>query len=97
MKKLLFFFLLCGALFAQAQTTVIDSIFCGGVYRNYRLYVPAAYNGTTAWPLVLNIHGYTSNASQQQLYTNFGPIADTAHFLMVYPNATLLFGQPTWN
>jgi polyhydroxybutyrate depolymerase len=81
----------------MAQTTVIDSILSGGIYRNYRLYVPAAYNGSTAWPLILNIHGYTSNASAEQAYTNFAPIADTAHFLMVYPNATIYMGQPTWN
>jgi polyhydroxybutyrate depolymerase len=96
-RKLLFSLLLLNIFFANAQVTVIDSIMSGGVYRNYRLYVPAAYNGSTAWPLIFNIHGYTSNASQQQLYTNFGPIADTAHFLMVYPNATVYNGQPTWN
>jgi polyhydroxybutyrate depolymerase len=84
-------------MFSISQVTVIDSIMSGGVYRNYRIYVPAAYNGSTAWPLIFNIHGYTSNASQEQLYTNFGPIADTAHFLMVYPNATVYNGQPTWN
>jgi polyhydroxybutyrate depolymerase len=96
-QKLLFSFFLFIALSSSAQTTVIDSIYSGGMYRNYRLYVPAAYNGTTAWPLILNIHGYTSNASAEQLYTYFGPIADTAHFLMVYPNATVYMGQPTWN
>jgi polyhydroxybutyrate depolymerase len=96
-RKLLISLLFLNILFANAQVTVIDSIISGGVYRNYRLYVPAAYNGLTAWPLIFNIHGYTSNASQQQLYTNFGPIADTAHFLMVYPNATVYNGQPTWN
>lgn len=84
-------------LFGVSQTTVIDSIYSGGIYRNYRLYIPAAYNGLSARPLILNLHGYTSNASQQQLYSNFMPIADTANFLMVYPNGTLLSGQPFWN
>lgn len=103
MKKLLLPFLFLLSFFVSSpqvsfgQTTVIDSIVSGGIYRNYRLYVPAAYNGTTAWPLILNIHGYTSNAASEQAYTNFGPIADTAHFLMVYPNATVYMGQPTWN
>ncbi|MCW3103901.1 MAG: hypothetical protein JWO09_2341 [Bacteroidetes bacterium] len=96
-RKILLSFFLLAALYSGAQTTVIDSIMSGGVYRNYRLYVPAAYNGSTAWPLILNIHGYTSNAAAEQAYTNFGPIADTAHFLMVYPNATVYMGQPTWN
>lgn len=82
----------------NAQTTIIDSIYVGGIYRNYRLYVPAIYTGTTARPLILNLHGYTSNASQQQLYSNFMPIADTANFLMVYPNGTKDgSNQPFWN
>ena len=97
MKKLFLSFVLFSSLYGSAQTTVIDSIMSGGIYRNYRLYIPAAYNGTTAYPLILNIHGYTSNAAAQQLYTVFEPIADTAHFLMVFPNATIYMGQPTWN
>ena len=98
MKKFLISFLFIGSLFnAQAQTTVIDSIFVGGQYRSYRLYVPAIYTGATARPLILNLHGYTSNAQQQQLYSNFMPIADTANFLMVYPNGTYSSGQRFWN
>jgi polyhydroxybutyrate depolymerase len=96
-RKLLFSLLFSLSLVANSQTTVIDSIMSGGIYRNYRLYIPAAYNGTSAWPLVLNLHGYTSNASAQQAYTGFGVIADTAHFLMVYPNGTTYMGQPYWN
>jgi polyhydroxybutyrate depolymerase len=71
-----------------AQTTVIDSIIHDGIYRNYRLYVPAAYNGSTAVPLVLNLHGYTSNATEQQFYGNFMPLADANNFLLVMPNGT---------
>lgn len=92
---LFIFFLLTG--YINAQSTVIDSILSGGIYRNYRLYVPAVYNGSTARPLIINMHGYTSNANAQQLYSNFMPIADTANFLMVYPNGTVFNGQPFWN
>ena len=81
-----------------AQTTVIDSITFGGVYRNYRLYVPAAYNGIAAVPLVLNLHGYTSNATEQQFYGNFMPLADANNFLLVMPNGTLdNQNQTFWN
>ena len=79
MKKLLLSVLFITTLInSQAQTTVVDSIFVGGQYRSYRLYVPAIYTGTTPRPLILNLHGYTSNAQQQQLYSNFMPIADPA-------------------
>ncbi|MES2762178.1 MAG: T9SS type A sorting domain-containing protein [Bacteroidota bacterium] len=82
---------------AKSQTTVVDSIYVGGQYRSYRLYVPAIYTGATARPLIFNLHGYTSYAQQQQLYSNFMPIADTANFLMVYPNGTYNSGQRFWN
>ena len=98
MKKLLLStFALLTITFSIAQTTIIDSIMSGGIYRNYRLYIPAAYTGTTARPLVFDLHGYTSNAAAEQLYSNFMPIADTANVLFVYPNGTLLSGQPYWN
>jgi polyhydroxybutyrate depolymerase len=98
MKKTLLSLIVTLTLFsAKAQTTFIDSIFIGGQYRSYRLYVPAIYTGASARPLILNLHGYTSNAQQQQLYSNFMPIADTANFLMVFPNGTFSSGQRFWN
>ncbi|MES2133564.1 MAG: T9SS type A sorting domain-containing protein [Bacteroidota bacterium] len=96
-KKLYIFIALTGLLNTFAQTTITDSIISGGIYRSYILYVPAIYTGTNARPLIINMHGYTSNAQQQQLYSNFMPIADTANFLMVYPNGTYSSGQRFWN
>ncbi|MCO5259049.1 MAG: T9SS type A sorting domain-containing protein [Crocinitomicaceae bacterium] len=76
---------------AFSQTTVIDSILLDGLQRSYRLYVPSIYNSTSAdRPLVINMHGYTSNATQQEQYTKFSPIADTANFLVVYPQGTYI-------
>ena len=95
-KLLLYFFVLCSTI-ASAQTTIIDSIFSGGIYRNYRIYIPAAYTGTSARPLIFDLHGYTSSALYEQAYSNFMPIADTANLIMVYPNGTLSGGQPYWN
>ncbi len=83
--------------FGQSGATVSDSILSGGVYRKYTMYVPNSYNSATAAPLVINLHGYTSNAAAQQIYSNFMPIADTAGFLMVFPDGTAPFGSPFWN
>lgn len=85
--------------FAQNQTTIIDSIQSGGIYRNYRLYVSKEYNSQKASALIVDLHGYTSNASQEQIYSNFMPIADTANFLIVYPNGTRYGagGPQFWN
>ncbi len=97
-KTLLVFIFITSIITIKAQSTIVDSIFVGGIYRNYRLYVPALYNGSTARPLIFNLHGYTSNALQQQQYSNFKPIADTANFLMVFPNGTKDgSNQPFWN
>ena len=83
--------------FGQSGTTVIDSIMSNNIMRKYRLYVPAIYTGSQSVPLILNLHGYTSNALQQQLYSNFMPIADTANFLMVYPEGKAPLGNQYWN
>lgn len=81
----------------NSQTTLIDSIFHDGVWRNYRVYVPAIYTSATSVPLVLNLHGYTSNASQQEFYGDFRPIADTANFILVHPNGTGPSTAQWWN
>lgn len=81
---------------AQSGITYSDSIKSDNIFRKYRLYVPNSYTGQ-AVPLVFNLHGYTSNASQQQLYTNFMPIADTAKFIMVLPEGTAPAAQQYWN
>jgi len=83
--------------FSQAGVTIVDSITSGGIYRKFRLYVPSVYNGAVAVPLILNLHGYTSNALQQQAYSNFMPIADTANFLVVHPDGTNGVGGQYWN
>ncbi len=95
-KQLLIIFTFC-AISLVSQTTLVDSIFSGGIYRSYRLYIPAVYTGSSARPLIINMHGYTSNALQQQFYSNFEPIADTANFLMVYPNGTYSGANRYWN
>ncbi len=87
------------ALDVSAQTTVTGSFRFGGVVRDYRLYVPAAYQaGSTAVPLLFNLHGYNSNNLEQENYGDFRAIADTANFLVVHPNGTIATGTTRyWN
>ena len=97
--RLHFFFclLLLAPTFLRAQTTIRGTIRSGGLVRDYRLYVPRAYNGSRPVPLLLNLHGYGSNNSQQEQYGDFRPIADTANFLVVHPNGVLSGGTRSWN
>ncbi|XOV66055.1 MAG: T9SS type A sorting domain-containing protein [Fluviicola sp.] len=73
----------------RGQQTINASITHDNMQRDYILYVPASYNGTTAVPLLFNFHGYTSNASQQLVYGDFRSIADTAGFIIVHPEGTV--------
>lgn len=61
-----------------------------GYERSYTVYVPEAYNGTEEWPVVFNFHGYSINASVQMLWTGMNAVADTGHFLLVYPEGLLM-------
>jgi polyhydroxybutyrate depolymerase len=82
----------------RAQTTVTGSIRFGGTVRDYRLYVPRAYTGAVAVPLLLNLHGYGSNNLEQEQYGDFRAIADTANFLVLHPNGTVdATGRRFWN
>ena len=81
----------------SAQQTINGSITHDEIQRNYILYIPEICDGSTAVPLVLNFHGYGSNATQQMFYGDFRDIADTEGFLLVYPEGTLSNGDQFWN
>lgn len=82
----------------QAQVTVFDTIQSGGIPRDFRIYIPPTYDGSEAVPLLLNLHGYSSDNFGEAVYANFNPIADTAGFITVLPNGTLDgLGLRYWN
>ncbi len=72
-----------------------------GATRNYTLHIPPGYSPGMSLPLVINMHGLGSSASQQAFYTTFNFVADTANFLVVYPQGleATLNGQTAthWN
>ncbi len=72
----------------NAQQTIDATMLHDGILRQYRLYVPAAYNGSAPVPLLFNLHGYGSNNLQQSIYGDFRSIADTANFIICLPNGT---------
>ncbi len=66
-----------------------------GKDRVYNVYVPTIYDGSKAVPLVFNIHGWTGSTTKQMDFANFNPIADTANFIVVTPQATGTV--PSWD
>ena len=68
-----------------------------GITREYVIYVPDSYDGTSAVPLMLNFHGFGGIANQYLKYADMRPLADTENFILVYPQGSLLDGDPHWN
>jgi len=72
-----------------------DTLTHEGELRQYLTYVPEIYTSSgIARPLLFNFHGGSGSASGQVYTADFRPIADTANFILVYPQGT--FGS-TWN
>jgi len=90
-------FLLVAVITVYAQQTITKSIIHDGLDREFIMYIPASYSGNSSVPLVFNFHGYTSTATEQMIYGDFRPIADTAGFIVVHPQGTLLNGVTHWN
>ncbi|WAC01355.1 prolyl oligopeptidase family serine peptidase [Lacinutrix neustonica] len=86
---LLLLFILLFSQNINAQQTIDGTLMHDGIQRTYILYVPQAYNASTPAPLVLNFHGYTSNAIEQINYGDFRPLADEDGFLIVVPQGTV--------
>tara|TARA_B100001142_G_scaffold330398_1_gene399270 strand:- start:19090 stop:20121 length:1032 start_codon:yes stop_codon:yes gene_type:complete len=73
----------------HAQQVMEEVIVHDDITRSYILYVPDSYSSLNPTPLVLNLHGYSSNAGQQMIYSNFYTLADLEGFILVHPQGTL--------
>ncbi len=71
-----------------AGTTTVNLTFDGKA-RDYLVHVPPAYDGTKPLPMVVDLHGYTSWASEQLERTKWGELADSEGFIVLEPNGTL--------
>ncbi len=57
----------------------------GDLY-HYSLYVPASYHRWTRVPLVVMIHGCNTTADEQAAASEYDPIAERHHFVVLYPD-----------
>jgi polyhydroxybutyrate depolymerase len=83
------------------------TLISGSTPRLYDVYAPPGYDGSAPVPLVLDVHGYTSNKTQQRVISGMKTQADLHGFLVAYPQG--LFGAlndpegfnspagPSWN
>lgn len=80
-----------------AQQTLNETIDVNGVSRSYIVYIPATYDGSASTPVMFNFHGFTQQARNHMLTSAMREVADTAGFILVYPQGSNFFGIPHWN
>ena len=68
-----------------------------GITREYIVYVPDSYDGDASVPLMLNFHGFGQRADQYLKFADMRSLANSENFILVYPQGTLLDGDPHWN
>ena len=104
---LITFFLSCsksdeGKLWNLGKDTITNedasTIIYDGLERKYILYVPDSYDGNSSFPLMFNFHGYGGTATGQMYLSDMRPLADTADFILVYPQGSYLGNSEShWN
>ena len=72
---------------SYAQGYISETIQHDGLIREYSIYVPASYDGTANFPLLFNLHGGGGTIASHIGIADMNPIADTANFIVVYPQA----------
>ncbi len=63
----------------------VENITSSGQVRQYRLHVPAGYTSEHPLALIVNLHGFNSNAQQEEQVSQMSVKADAAGFIVVYP------------
>lgn len=76
-----------------AQQDLSGTIYSGGLDRDYLIHFPPNFDSADALPLVFNLHGYTSNAAQQALYSQMNGVSDDGNFIVCYPDGI----DNSWN
>ena len=82
---------------SNAQTIVHE-----GINREYVLYVPNSYDGTSAVPLMIVFHGFGGSASDfmngnMDGNSDMRSLAESDTFILVYPQGSCLDGSSHWN
>jgi polyhydroxybutyrate depolymerase len=96
-KNLIIVIIMFAAIITKAQQTLNETMLHDGLTREYIVYVPAIYDGSTPVPLLFNFHGYGMSANFQMTWCDMRAVADTAGFILVYPEGTLFWGYTHWN
>jgi polyhydroxybutyrate depolymerase len=92
---------LCSPARPHTSGTTVETISTADGVRSYRLHVPPSYTGLDHVPLLLNFHGFGSNANAQEVYSGLSARSDEADggFIVVHPEGKQLngTGPQYWN
>src|SRR5712691_1465145 len=70
-------------------SSVIETVFSGGLRRAYLLHVPSGYQADSREALVFNFHGHGSTAIEQERRSRMSLLADQQGFIAVYPQGVV--------
>lgn len=89
---------------SAAASATATGTWVSGTYTNaygsryFRLYVPAAYDGSTARPLMVMLHGCLQDGYDFAAGTRMNAFADARNFLVLYPEqGTAYNAYDCWN
>lgn len=82
----------CRGKAAKSGTETLD-LDVDGLSRKAMVHAPPSYDPTAGTMLVLNFHGFGSDAVQEELLTEMTPASDAGGFLVVYPTGV----AASWN
>ena len=79
------------------SNTNTQSIDHNGTSREYVLYIPDSYDGSSTVPLMLNFHGFGDSASNHMINADMRALAESDTFILVYPQGSCSEGSSHWN
>jgi len=79
------------------SNTNTQTIVHNGIKREYVLYIPNSYNGTSSVPLMFNFHGFGGNASDYMQVADMRSLAEADTFILIYPQGSCSDGLSHWN
>lgn len=65
--------------------------------REYLLYTPQGYDGSSKLPMMLNFHGFGGTMNGHMGAADMRTLADSENFILVYPQGSPLDGYSHWN
>ena len=66
--------------------------------RNYKVYVPRSYDGSRPLPLLVDLHGCSSDGDEEARWSGFNDLAESRQVLVAYPEQSAAAnGSRCWN